>query len=98
MSLETLQVVNGVPFAITRHLKRLTARSAHIIGFPPPSDSILRRAVDETVESNQARLGDLGRLRITLTAGRPRKPDRSRPAMIQVYPRADGRSAGAASG
>lgn len=68
---ETLKVVNGVPFAITRHLKRLT-ESAHIIGFPPPSDSILRRAVDETVESNQARLGDLGRLRITLTAGRPR--------------------------
>lgn len=68
---ETLKVVHGVPFAITRHLRRLV-ESAHIIGFTPPNDSQLRAAVAATVDANLARLGELGRLRLTLTAGRPR--------------------------
>ena len=67
---ETVKVVHGVPFAITRHLRRL-AESAHIIGFAPPPDAHLREAVAATVDANLARLGDLGRLRVTLTAGRP---------------------------
>lgn len=67
---ETIKVVNGVPFALSRHLRRL-AESSHIIGFSPPSDSQLRQAVSEAIDANIARLGDLGRLRITLTAGRP---------------------------
>ncbi len=67
---ETLKVVGGVPFALTRHLRRLV-ESAHIIGFAPPSAAELRKAVAETVEANTIRLGALGRLRITLTAGRP---------------------------
>jgi len=67
---ETLKVVDGKPFALTRHLKRLI-ESAHIIGFPPPTEHALRDAVVETVAANSERLGALGRLRITLTAGRP---------------------------
>lgn len=67
---ETLKVIDGVPFALTRHLRRLV-ESAHIIGFTPPSESELRAAVAETVSANLVRLGSLGRLRITLTAGRP---------------------------
>lgn len=67
---ETLKVVRGEPFALSRHLRRL-AESAHIIGFTPPTEGELRAAVAQTVEANLARLGQLGRLRITLTAGRP---------------------------
>ena len=67
---ETLKVVDGKPFALTRHVKRLI-ESAHIIGFPPPTERVLRDAVAETVAANTERLGALGRLRITLTAGRP---------------------------
>lgn len=68
---ETLKVVAGTPFALSRHLRRL-AESAHIIGFAAPNEADLRAAVTETVEANRTRLGELGRLRITLTAGRPR--------------------------
>lgn len=67
---ETVKVVRGVPFALTRHLRRLV-ESAHIIGFPPPSEGELRQAVSEAIDANTQRLGALGRLRITLTAGRP---------------------------
>lgn len=68
---EALKVVDGVPFAMTRHLARLKA-SADLIGIAMPDDVFLRDAVRQTIDANAARLGvdgRIGRLRITLTAG-----------------------------
>ncbi|MGI8757114.1 MAG: aminotransferase class IV [Acidimicrobiales bacterium] len=70
---ETCKVVDGTPFALTRHLARLR-RSAEIIGLALPwSDSHLRAACADTVTAAQrdatnAESG-VGRLRITVTAG-----------------------------
>ena len=62
---ETTKVVAGRPFALTRHLDRL-GRSAAAMGLPAPAPDVVRAAVEQVV----AQLGDeLGRVRITLTAG-----------------------------
>ncbi|MEE6272161.1 aminotransferase class IV [Georgenia sp. MJ206] len=62
---ETCAVVDGTPFALTRHLDRL-ARSAAGMGLPVPDEGLVRGAVGEVV----AALGRVdGRLRITWTAG-----------------------------
>jgi branched-chain amino acid aminotransferase len=64
---ETLLVREGVPFALTRHLRRL-GRSAAGLGVRAPDDELVRRAVAETLAaagSDAAR----ARLRITLTSG-----------------------------
>jgi branched-chain amino acid aminotransferase len=63
---ETVKVVRGQPFALTRHLDRLSA-SARGLGLPEPDDRFVREAVAETLEANE--LGELGRLRITYTGG-----------------------------
>ena len=65
---ETLKVVGGAPFAITRHLARLRG-SADAVGISMPAEDFLREAVLRTISANSGRLGDLGRLRVTLTAG-----------------------------
>jgi branched-chain amino acid aminotransferase len=63
---ETMKVVDGVPFALTRHLARLR-QSAVRLGLTPPSDAELRAAASELLA---ARDGDeVGRLRITVTGG-----------------------------
>ena len=63
---ETLKVVDGRPFAATRHLERLE-RSAVGLGLDVPlGQDKLRIAMDEVI----AAVGpDAGRLRITLTGG-----------------------------
>lgn len=62
---ETVELRRGVPFALTRHLDRL-ARSCRGLGFDPPTDPALRRAVDAV----SAAWGTApGRLRITVTTG-----------------------------
>jgi branched-chain amino acid aminotransferase len=63
---ETLKVIDGRPFAPTRHLERLE-RSATGLGLDlPVSYDKLRAAMDEVV----ARVGpDAGRIRITLSGG-----------------------------
>ena len=62
---EAIKVVDGVPFALTRHLQRL-AKCAAALGLPEVDDAAVRRGVGEVLA--QERLA-LGRLRITYTAG-----------------------------
>lgn len=63
---ETLKVVDGIPFALTRHLRRL-ASSAAAMDLPQPNDGWIRHAVQEVLDGNPHLA--LGRLRITYTAG-----------------------------
>ncbi|HVN10608.1 MAG TPA: aminodeoxychorismate lyase [Kineosporiaceae bacterium] len=67
---ETCKVIAGRPFALTRHLARLT-RSAEVLGLPMPDDDELRAAVSATLAAHDrvAGLPALGRLRITVTGG-----------------------------
>lgn len=62
---ETVRTADGRPFALTRHLDRLT-RSALGLGLPAPDLDEVRRACAAVIEANQA---TLGRLRITYTGG-----------------------------
>ncbi|MEV0011900.1 aminodeoxychorismate lyase [Streptomyces sp. NPDC051840] len=62
---ETVRVAAGRPFALTRHLDRLT-RSARGLGLSDPDHDEVRRAVAAVVEAAPM---ELGRLRITFTAG-----------------------------
>ncbi|HET6165684.1 MAG TPA: aminotransferase class IV [Marmoricola sp.] len=62
---ETLKVVDGVPFALSRHLDRLVA-SAVGLGLPAPDPDEVRRAIKDVLDGDLP----LGRLRITCTAGR----------------------------
>lgn len=61
---ETCCVVQGQAFALTRHLERLR-RSALGLGLEEPDLDLVRRAVEEVLATRD----DLGRVRITLTAG-----------------------------
>lgn len=63
---ETLKVVDGVPFALTRHLRRL-CRSAEIMVLPPPDPDRVRLAIHQVLAANEPL--ERGRLRITYTAG-----------------------------
>lgn len=62
---ETLRVYDGVPFAWTRHHRRLE-RSADGLGLTAPSSQELRTAVDAVLAANG--LTD-GRVRLTVTGG-----------------------------
>lgn len=63
---ETLKVVDSVPFALTRHLRRLR-RSAAAMDLTIPTDDVVRHAVLQVLDAND--IGALGRMRITCTAG-----------------------------
>lgn len=65
---ETAKVIDGVPFALTRHLTRLGA-SAGGLGLEAPDADDLQRAVAETLEANAEHHHTPLRLRITLTGG-----------------------------
>ena len=62
---ETLKVVDGVPFALSRHLDRLE-RSAAGLGLPRPDVAEVRRGVEAVLSGQDL---PFGRLRITCTAG-----------------------------
>ncbi|MEU7577717.1 aminodeoxychorismate lyase [Streptomyces sp. NPDC041068] len=62
---ETVKSVEGRPFALTRHLTRLT-QSARGLGLPEPDLDEVRRACAAVIEANPL---PLGRLRITYTGG-----------------------------
>lgn len=61
---ETLVVVRGRPFAVTRHVARLRA-SAAAVGLTAPDEDAVRGALDAVLRADPA----AGRLRITWTAG-----------------------------
>lgn len=61
---ETLKVDAAQPFALTRHLIRLTA-SARALGLPDPDDDVIRAAVGAVVDGSEG----ASRLRITYTGG-----------------------------
>ncbi|WP_203335547.1 aminotransferase class IV [Nocardioides limicola] len=62
---ETLKVLDGVPFALSRHLDRLD-RSAAGLGLESPDHAQVRDAVSAVLNGTE---WPLGRLRITLTGG-----------------------------
>ncbi|WP_185996265.1 aminotransferase class IV [Nocardioides campestrisoli] len=62
---EAVKIVDGVPFALSRHLRRL-ATSARGLGLPPVDEEQVRRGVAEVLAGEPL---PLGRLRITYTAG-----------------------------
>jgi branched-chain amino acid aminotransferase len=63
---ETVKIAGGVPFALTRHLKRL-ARSAAGLGLRTPDTDAIRTGAAAVVASSPG--WDLGRIRITYTSG-----------------------------
>ena len=63
---ETLLVRDGTPFALTRHLARLTA-GAERMGLPLPDLDAVRRGIAAVLDDGDGQA--LGRLRITYTAG-----------------------------
>ena len=62
---EAIKVVDGRPFALTRHLDRL-ARSAAGLGLPAVDDAAVRQGVAAALEGQSL---PLGRIRITYTGG-----------------------------
>src|SRR6478672_8247679 len=62
---EAVKVVDGTPFALSRHLARL-ARSAEGLGLPAVDEAEVRRGIDAVLEGADL---PLGRLRITYTGG-----------------------------
>jgi branched-chain amino acid aminotransferase len=63
---EAIKVVDGRPFALTRHLDRL-ASSAAGLGLPEVDGAVVQPAVAAVLEGDPL---PLGRIRITYTAGR----------------------------
>ena len=69
---ETLKVNDGVPFAISRHIKRLSF-SAQGLGIPQPDDDLVRKAIEEVLTNDSS----AERLRVTWSSGPgPRSSDR----------------------
>jgi branched-chain amino acid aminotransferase len=62
---ETVKIVNDCPFALTRHLARLTASAAGL-GLPAPDDDVVRDAIHQVMRGQHL---PLGRLRLTWTGG-----------------------------
>jgi branched-chain amino acid aminotransferase len=62
---EAVKIVQGRPFALTRHLERL-ASSARGLGLPDPDLERIRAGVDEVLAADHL---PLGRLRVTYTGG-----------------------------
>jgi len=65
---EAVKIVDGRPFALTRHLERL-AFCAAALGLEEPDRDVLRTAVDAVLNGESAKPLPLGRLRITYTGG-----------------------------
>jgi len=84
---EATKIVDGSPFALSRHLARLV-RSAAALGLPPPDEEIVRSAVAAVTETSAL---PFGKLRITWTAGRgplgsDREPDAEPTLVVAAAP------------
>jgi branched-chain amino acid aminotransferase len=62
---EAVKVVDGQPFALTRHLHRLV-RSAASLGLPEPDLDVVRTGITEVLAQEAL---PLGRIRVTYTGG-----------------------------
>jgi branched-chain amino acid aminotransferase len=62
---EAVKVLEGQPFALSRHLERLS-HSAEGLGLPAPDEEQLREAISAVLAEEPL---ELGRLRITYTGG-----------------------------
>ena len=65
---ETMKVTADGPFALTRHLRRLS-ESARALGLAAPDVDVVRSAVDSVIAAGAGEIGGLGRLRVTYTGG-----------------------------
>ena len=65
---ETMKVVDGSAFTLSRHLRRLSD-SARAMGLAEPNEDVIRAAVGEVLFANRSLLAGVGRLRITYTGG-----------------------------
>ncbi len=63
---ESVKVVAGRPFALTRHLRRLTT-SARGLGLPDPDEELLREGVRAVLDATRG--AAMQRLRVTYTGG-----------------------------
>lgn len=66
---ETLKAVDGVPFALRRHLQRLRAGAQALAIELPWTDDELQAAVHEVLHADPVGAAPLTRLRISLTGG-----------------------------
>ncbi len=66
---ETMKVVDGTPFALTRHLRRLRRSAAALALELSRTDEDLRSACDAVVAAARAAGAAVGRLRLTVTGG-----------------------------
>lgn len=66
---ETMKVVDGTPFALTRHLRRLRTSAAALALEVGRSDDELRAACTAVVAAAHDDGADVGRLRLTVTGG-----------------------------
>ena len=64
---ETMVAREGVPYALSRHYKRLT-RSAGVMGLEVPSKEEIQGAIGEVLEANGL-TGETARVRVTVTGG-----------------------------
>lgn len=62
---ETIKLLAGRPFAVSRHLDRLS-ESSRGLGLPVPDREVLLSAIEAVLAAERI---ELGRLRVTLTAG-----------------------------
>src|SRR5690242_10336121 len=63
---ETAKIDGGVPFAMTRHLRRLDRTMAGL-GLPQADHDAIARGVEAVLDGEPI---DFGRLRVTVTGGR----------------------------
>lgn len=78
---ETAKIDAGVPFAMTRHLRRLDRTMAGL-GLPPADHDAIREGVAAVLEGEPI---DFGRLRVTVTGGRgPLGSDRLDSALTTI--------------
>ena len=66
---ETMKVVDGTPFALTRHLRRLHRSAAALELEVPLADDALRAACAEVIAEAVDHDTPVGRVRLTLTGG-----------------------------